>query len=403
MKNAVSLRSHDREEGRQNGSSTHPARPSFWSARVADALFSSGAPSSIGIDAALLICCIAAAEDKVRYTRPVNFSNAGLCEKLGFGRRERLVRARKAAQQAGWLHYRFRGTRANGEYFTKIPTGVMEIAQSTPADQPDIRLHPDAGCNRRSALRPDSGINRQTLHPAEGTNNHGLIPSLIPCSTPVSGINQAKLTPAEGHIQSYSLKTLPPPLTDGEEEESSNWKALTDRLTNLGLAEVQTPLKSARESGCSAEHVNALANYFVAHSESWDGPGALWKRVSIANPRLAVPDGWPAVSRTKSKSQSDHAVDALIARQAADQAATDERMAADRRCRDERERTIGPLFDGLSIEARDQIAADLFGPNTPAYCSFRLDRSRKGATRDKLLRYFRDGQTPPKGDQKGGR
>jgi hypothetical protein len=105
----------------------YPKREKFHAMKLTRLLLKSCAAQTIGRDACLLVAYIASTEDAARYQYPVKFWNSQLDNVLGFKSRKQLTDARKAAIDAGWLHYRREHDRAVGEYWTKIPPEVQRF------------------------------------------------------------------------------------------------------------------------------------------------------------------------------------------------------------------------------------------------------------------------------------
>jgi len=84
---------------------SYPKRDKFFAHKAVRLMFKTCAAQIIGVDAVLLCTCIAHIEDAKRYSGPVTFYNDQLLPLLGFGKWDRLDRARRRAIRGGWLHY----------------------------------------------------------------------------------------------------------------------------------------------------------------------------------------------------------------------------------------------------------------------------------------------------------
>lgn len=100
----------------------YPKRESYYAMHLTRLLRDSGAAQIIGRDACLLVVYIASQEDDKRYEGPVTYWNSQLDNAMGFRSRKQLIEARKAAIDAGWLHYRREHDRSVGVYWTDIPS-----------------------------------------------------------------------------------------------------------------------------------------------------------------------------------------------------------------------------------------------------------------------------------------
>jgi len=137
----------------------YPKRPAFFAQKVTRLLFKTCAAQEVGQAATLLVVYIAATEDSARYRRAVTFYNSHLMAVLGFSKWEGLDRARRAAVDAGWLHYEAGGTRKPGRYWVKIP-GDADGLGDKPMDETSDGLCPAKGDNE--------GDNQPRLSPLGG-------------------------------------------------------------------------------------------------------------------------------------------------------------------------------------------------------------------------------------------
>ena len=168
----------------------YPKRPSHFAHRVVRQLFKTCAAMEIGETAALLVIFVAHTEDAKRYSAPPNFFNDQLIPILGIRKWHTLDKARRAAVEAGWLHYEPGGTHKPGIYWTEIPERFAEI-DDTPLGE---SIYPPHGDNPPSVC-PPNGDNR-------GDNrgdNMGEHPTLCPDPSPDPS-NSATTTPKRKHV-----------------------------------------------------------------------------------------------------------------------------------------------------------------------------------------------------------
>lgn len=99
----------------------YPRREPFFANRFLRLIDSIRLSSLIGENAVALLKIIAMQEDAKRYRASVTFHNESLMEVLNFAKWDRLDKARKVAQEAGWLHYENACNRKAGIYWVTIP------------------------------------------------------------------------------------------------------------------------------------------------------------------------------------------------------------------------------------------------------------------------------------------
>lgn len=115
----------------------YPTRPKFWALTVIRALQKTGAANHIGRDAAWIITNVAAMEDTKRYSGAVAYWNDHLRDVAGFTSKKTFDKARKAAVNAGWLHYEPGGKGRAGLYWTLIPKDAEQFIGLSVVD-PDV-------------------------------------------------------------------------------------------------------------------------------------------------------------------------------------------------------------------------------------------------------------------------
>ena len=164
----------------------YPKRPSHFAHRAVRLLFITCAVMEIGETAALLVVFVAHTEDVKRYTAAPNFYNDQLLAMLGIRKWETLDRARRAAVEAGWLHYQEppSGTRKPGIYWAMIPERFADI-DDTPVDETP---YPTNGDGHPEAYPPNGygrGDGRGYGRGYGRGDGMGDLPTLDPNPTPV--------------------------------------------------------------------------------------------------------------------------------------------------------------------------------------------------------------------------
>jgi len=107
--------------------SSYPNRPKFFAHRFVRVLTKTCASQEIGCEAFCLLTIIAHTEDAKHYSGPVTYWNEQLMPICGFGGKDRLVRARKKAVDAGWLHYEPGSKAKAARYWTLIPDKFSQL------------------------------------------------------------------------------------------------------------------------------------------------------------------------------------------------------------------------------------------------------------------------------------
>ena len=115
---------------------SYPKRSSHFAHRAVRAMAKACVCQEHGIDVFALVTIVAHTEDAKRYTGAVTYHNNQLQDLLGFRKWDRLDKARRAAVEAGWLHYESpaSGKRTAGFYWTLIPAGFGRLNDS-PMDE----------------------------------------------------------------------------------------------------------------------------------------------------------------------------------------------------------------------------------------------------------------------------
>lgn len=152
------------------------ARPAYFGNRVLRLAIKTALAQHIGTDALALLVVICMTEDARRYRGPVAFWNDQLLPLVGFGKWERLDKARNAAIEAGWLLYEAGGRHRPGLYRATIPTEFDDVTDAAvdegsptdrvlepPVDTPlDI---PQKGSNRGATGGTSGGTTGGTFLP----------------------------------------------------------------------------------------------------------------------------------------------------------------------------------------------------------------------------------------------
>ena len=104
----------------------YPKRPPFFALRVMNAMMDTEATKTMGRDACLLVAFIATYEDRLRYSKPVQFRCSHLLQMLNFSDWRKLNNVRAEAVAAGWLNYvaPAKGFDKPGTYFVTLPDEV---------------------------------------------------------------------------------------------------------------------------------------------------------------------------------------------------------------------------------------------------------------------------------------
>ena len=112
----------------------YPDRPPFFAHRFVRLITKAAVAQELGPEVCWLLSIVVHTEDCKRYAGPVTFYNEQLLPLVGIGGRARLVRARQAAQEAGWLHYEPGARNRPGKYWVTIPA-AYEGLPDYPVDQ----------------------------------------------------------------------------------------------------------------------------------------------------------------------------------------------------------------------------------------------------------------------------
>ena len=117
-------------------SQPYPKRQPYFAHRYCRLLTKTCSAQEIGHVAFALCVTIAHLEDAKRYRGPVTFYNEQLMPLIGVMKWESLDRARRRADDAGWLHYEAgnRGQRLPGRYWVTIPDGLEDL-DDAPCDE----------------------------------------------------------------------------------------------------------------------------------------------------------------------------------------------------------------------------------------------------------------------------
>lgn len=142
----------------------YPKREPFFAHKTVRLMHKAAVPAVIGIDAFSLVVIVLHTEDAARYRGPVAFWNSVLIETLGFGKWDRLNKARKRAADAGWLKYSGDGKRQPGMYFVTVPDGYDMVT-----DEPiEPVLYPENGYNDGYKAGYKAGYDRGMIEGQSG-------------------------------------------------------------------------------------------------------------------------------------------------------------------------------------------------------------------------------------------
>lgn len=127
-------------------------RPPFYAMRVLRMATKTALAQHHGTDVLALLTIIACTEDARRYRGPVAYWNEQLLPLVGFGKWERLDRARQKLVDAGWLIYEPGGRHKPGLYRATIPQDLIDINDAAV----DESSTPESGYQDESSS-PESG------------------------------------------------------------------------------------------------------------------------------------------------------------------------------------------------------------------------------------------------------
>lgn len=125
-------------------------------------------------------------------------------------------------------------------------------------------------------------------------------------------------------LEKNSEESPPPPSnrTSGEFAklellgDADQWGKVEEELISAGVSHWRGLLSSYRETGCSAEHGQALIEFWKRHQDRFDSPiGALHHRMENAHPSIPTDDRWPGLQE---KHRPKTAPDIEVGRYAAD-------------------------------------------------------------------------------------
>ncbi|MFM9963355.1 MAG: hypothetical protein ACKV2Q_19265 [Planctomycetaceae bacterium] len=136
---------------RPTKSMTDP-RPPYFAMRVLRLATKTALAQHHGTDVLALLTIIACTEDARRYRGPVAYWNEQLLPLVGFGKWERLDRARQKLIDAGWLLYEPGGRHKAGLYRVTIPRDLADVIDAAV----DESSSPKSGYQGESSS-PESG------------------------------------------------------------------------------------------------------------------------------------------------------------------------------------------------------------------------------------------------------
>lgn len=197
---------------------------------------------------------------------------------------------------------------------------------------------------KRAASQPDESA--QVYKAATGQNEPA--PGH---SAPSEG---AECPAAPGH-SAPSILYAPPRINNPPSLTGSDWRGVELNLLDLGLAAPQSAISRAQDNGCSPADVLGLIHHARSHPGAW-GPGAVFHRITAAQPGGDPATGWPKPSAEWQQQQQRQAQQQQI-QQTAQQAA---QRQAERQARQERnnqlEQELGAVLDEMSHAERVELA-----------------------------------------------
>jgi hypothetical protein len=130
---------------------TYPTdrRGTHWSHRLVRAMAKTCLAQIIGPEPCWLITVVAHQEDAKKYSGAVTYYNEQLMPLCGFFSHDRLIRARRKAEKAGWLHYEPGGKGKAGLYWTLWPADCQ--VDDSPTDDSDICAREIEAQSKKSA------------------------------------------------------------------------------------------------------------------------------------------------------------------------------------------------------------------------------------------------------------
>ena len=105
----------------------YPKRPRFFALRFCRLITKVCLANQIGPSAFTLLTIIVHTEDAAGYRHAITFFNGQLAPLIGASSVDTLVRARRKAVEAGWLHYEEGGKGVAGRYWVVIPTRYEHV------------------------------------------------------------------------------------------------------------------------------------------------------------------------------------------------------------------------------------------------------------------------------------
>ena len=112
----------------------YPSRPSYFAHKFIRLMGKVCLANEIGADACWLLSNVAILEDAKGYCGAVTFFNGQLMPFVGVNSDEALVRIRRRAVDAGWLHYEHGAKGVAGRYWVTIPS-CYDRVDDLPSDE----------------------------------------------------------------------------------------------------------------------------------------------------------------------------------------------------------------------------------------------------------------------------
>lgn len=166
----------------------YPKRERFLAHRLCRLLTKTAAAQELGPEVTWMLTVIVHQEDAKRYSGAVTYWNEQLMALCGFRSKGRLIRARQAAVDSGWLHYETGGRNQPGRYWCLVPAGYEQLPDGPCDESGSFQNRTDGGVNsfhNRTAGNPEfhNGTSNGTQTEL-GRNSDGALSTLTLDPTP---------------------------------------------------------------------------------------------------------------------------------------------------------------------------------------------------------------------------
>jgi hypothetical protein len=229
----------------------YPERESFFAHRFVRLLTKTAAAQELGPEVAWLLTVVAHQEDAKRYSSAVTYWNEQLMPLCGFRSKGRLIRARQAAVDSGWLHYESGGRNQAGRYWCLIPDGFEQLPDG-PCDESDSFQNRTAnstdeaqefqnrtanGTQTEPKRNSDGALSTLTLDPTpKGGKPAGAGPSAADLDEVLKAWNESGLTQCR-KLTDKRKAALRSRLVDADWK--STWQEAIDRATKSSFCRGQ--------------------------------------------------------------------------------------------------------------------------------------------------------------------